>query len=232
MSGCQSTCQIPWTGPGRHRRKHNARLPAAPPIRTLRLWPPRVNMHRRNAASGRNNSPTPPTRLLVDRVAYGSPQQVADRLIEIRDELGLTGFIMEPNLGGTVPPETCRSQSASTPKRLGQRYGSNPHHADPKSPDFQRGSFLSNVPGTKPKPSGMCICRVLESGRESRGSVSALDCRTVRQRRLTSSFRLDSPARNLPTLSCTAALLPRHRLPVASSLAQPQIASSALKSGL
>jgi alkanesulfonate monooxygenase SsuD/methylene tetrahydromethanopterin reductase-like flavin-dependent oxidoreductase (luciferase family) len=43
--------------------------------------------------------------LLVDRVAYGSPQQVADRLIEIRDELGLTGFIMEPNLGGTVPPE-------------------------------------------------------------------------------------------------------------------------------
>ena len=48
------------------------------------------------------------------------------------------------------------------------------------------------------------------------GSVSALDCRTVRQRRLTSSFRLDSPARNLPTLSRTAALLPRHRLPVAS----------------
>ena len=64
------------------------------------------------------------------------------------------------------------------------------------------------------------------------GSVSALDCRTVRQRRLTSSFRLDSPARNLPTLSCTATLLPRHRLPVASSLAQPQIASPALKSGL
>ena len=69
-------------------------------------------------------------------------------------------------------------------------------------------------------------------GRESRGSVSALDCRTVRQRRLTSSFRLDSPARNLPTRSCTAALLPKHRLPVTSSLAQPQTASSALKSGL
>ena len=43
--------------------------------------------------------------LLLDRVAYGSPQMVADRLIEIRDELGLTGFIMEPNLGGNVPAE-------------------------------------------------------------------------------------------------------------------------------
>ena len=42
---------------------------------------------------------------------------------------------------------------------------------------------------------------IVRAWRESRGSVSALDCRTVRQRRLTSSFRLDSPARNLPTLS-------------------------------
>ena len=81
---------------------------------------------------------------------------------------------------------------------------------------------------------------VVRAWRESRGSVSALDCRTDRQRRLTSSFRLDSPARDLPALFpglrrgrlCTAALLPRHRLPVASSLAQPHIASSALKSGL
>lgn len=43
--------------------------------------------------------------LLVDRVAYGSPSEVAQRLTEIRDQLGLTGVIMEPNLGGTVPPE-------------------------------------------------------------------------------------------------------------------------------
>ena len=64
------------------------------------------------------------------------------------------------------------------------------------------------------------------------GSISALDCRTVRQRRITSSFRLDSPARNLPTLSRTAGPLPRHTLPVASSLAQPQMALSALKSGV
>ncbi len=43
--------------------------------------------------------------LLVDRVAYGTPEQVAGRLIEIRDELGLTGLIMEPNVGGGVPAE-------------------------------------------------------------------------------------------------------------------------------
>ena len=43
--------------------------------------------------------------LLVDRVAYGSPEEVAERLMEIRDQLGLTGVIMEPNLGGTVPAE-------------------------------------------------------------------------------------------------------------------------------
>ena len=36
----------------------------------------------------------------------------------------------------------------------------------------------------------------------------------------------------MPTLCCTRALLARHRFPVASSLTQPQIASSALKSGL
>ena len=43
--------------------------------------------------------------LLADRVAYGTPEQVAERLISIRDELGLTGVIMEPNVGGSVPAE-------------------------------------------------------------------------------------------------------------------------------
>ncbi len=43
--------------------------------------------------------------LLADRVAYGSPQEVADRLSGIRDRLGVTGFIMEPNLGGTIPAD-------------------------------------------------------------------------------------------------------------------------------
>ena len=68
----------------------------------------------------------------------------------------------------------------------------------------------------------MCICRTpgigLGIGQERFGPRL--------QRRLTSPLRLARPARKLPTLSCTLALLPRHRLPVASSLAQPQIASS------
>ena len=63
-------------------------------------------------------------------------------------------------------------------------------------------------------------------------SIAAPSGSAVRQRRLTSPLRLASPARKLPTLCCTAALLPKHRLPVASSLTQPQMASSALKSGL
>ena len=71
-----------------------------------------------------------------------------------------------------------------------------------------------------------------ESSWESGRSASALDCSTVRQRRLTSPVWPAGAARKLPTLSCTLALLPRHRLPMASSLAQPQIASSPLKSGL
>jgi len=43
--------------------------------------------------------------LLVDRVAYGTPDMVAERLAQIGDELGLTGVIMEPNVGGAVPAE-------------------------------------------------------------------------------------------------------------------------------
>ena len=42
--------------------------------------------------------------------------------------------------------------------------------------------------------------------------------------------RLANPPRKLPTLSGTASLVPKHRFPIASSLAQPQIVSSALKS--
>ena len=62
-------------------------------------------------------------------------------------------------------------------------------------------------------------------GTEAGGSARAI-------RPLTSSFRMDSPQRKFPTLSFTRALVPKHRFPVASSLAQPQTASSALKSGL
>lgn len=43
--------------------------------------------------------------LLRDRLAYGTSEVVADRLLQLRDELGLSGVIMEPNVGGRIPQE-------------------------------------------------------------------------------------------------------------------------------
>jgi alkanesulfonate monooxygenase SsuD/methylene tetrahydromethanopterin reductase-like flavin-dependent oxidoreductase (luciferase family) len=43
--------------------------------------------------------------LLKNRLAYGTPDAVSERLREIRDELGLSGFIVEPNVGGSIPRE-------------------------------------------------------------------------------------------------------------------------------
>jgi alkanesulfonate monooxygenase SsuD/methylene tetrahydromethanopterin reductase-like flavin-dependent oxidoreductase (luciferase family) len=43
--------------------------------------------------------------LLRDRVAYGTPDMVVERLTQWRDQLGLSGIIMEPNVGGKIPLE-------------------------------------------------------------------------------------------------------------------------------
>jgi len=40
--------------------------------------------------------------VLRDRVAYGTPDMVVDRLRQLRDELGLSGVIAEPNVGGRI----------------------------------------------------------------------------------------------------------------------------------
>jgi alkanesulfonate monooxygenase SsuD/methylene tetrahydromethanopterin reductase-like flavin-dependent oxidoreductase (luciferase family) len=42
---------------------------------------------------------------LQDRLVYGTPDAVASRLGELRDELGLSGVLMEPNVGGLIPPD-------------------------------------------------------------------------------------------------------------------------------
>ena len=39
--------------------------------------------------------------LLRDRVAYGTPDAVVDRLTQLREQLGLSGIIMEPKLRPT-----------------------------------------------------------------------------------------------------------------------------------
>jgi alkanesulfonate monooxygenase SsuD/methylene tetrahydromethanopterin reductase-like flavin-dependent oxidoreductase (luciferase family) len=42
---------------------------------------------------------------LQDRLVYGTPDAVANRLKELREELGLSGVLMEPNVGGLMPEE-------------------------------------------------------------------------------------------------------------------------------
>jgi alkanesulfonate monooxygenase SsuD/methylene tetrahydromethanopterin reductase-like flavin-dependent oxidoreductase (luciferase family) len=42
---------------------------------------------------------------LRDRLVYGTPDAVAKRLRELRDELGLSGVLMEPNVGGLISPD-------------------------------------------------------------------------------------------------------------------------------
>lgn len=41
--------------------------------------------------------------LLRDRLVYGTPDMVVERLTHLRDALGLSGFVIEPNVGGGVP---------------------------------------------------------------------------------------------------------------------------------
>jgi alkanesulfonate monooxygenase SsuD/methylene tetrahydromethanopterin reductase-like flavin-dependent oxidoreductase (luciferase family) len=43
--------------------------------------------------------------LLRDRLAYGTPDMVVERLQQWKEKLGLSGVIMEPNVGGRMPLE-------------------------------------------------------------------------------------------------------------------------------
>jgi alkanesulfonate monooxygenase SsuD/methylene tetrahydromethanopterin reductase-like flavin-dependent oxidoreductase (luciferase family) len=42
---------------------------------------------------------------LQDRLVYGTPDAVTSRLRELRDDMGLTGVLMEPNVGGLIPAD-------------------------------------------------------------------------------------------------------------------------------
>jgi alkanesulfonate monooxygenase SsuD/methylene tetrahydromethanopterin reductase-like flavin-dependent oxidoreductase (luciferase family) len=43
--------------------------------------------------------------LLRDRLAYGTPDMVIQRLMQLKETLGLSGIVMEPNVGGGIPAE-------------------------------------------------------------------------------------------------------------------------------
>jgi alkanesulfonate monooxygenase SsuD/methylene tetrahydromethanopterin reductase-like flavin-dependent oxidoreductase (luciferase family) len=55
------------------------------------------------AARGVSLATTGYDALLENRLAYGTPEVVARRLTDLRDDLGLTGFVIEPNVGGAIP---------------------------------------------------------------------------------------------------------------------------------
>ena len=42
--------------------------------------------------------------VLHTRVVFGTPQHTIERLSRLRHEVGLSGIIMEPNIGGRIPP--------------------------------------------------------------------------------------------------------------------------------
>lgn len=41
--------------------------------------------------------------LLSGRLAYGTPEAVAEKLLQLREQLGLSGFLIEPNVGAGIP---------------------------------------------------------------------------------------------------------------------------------
>jgi alkanesulfonate monooxygenase SsuD/methylene tetrahydromethanopterin reductase-like flavin-dependent oxidoreductase (luciferase family) len=57
------------------------------------------------AARGERLKGTGYDELLANRLVYGTPEAVTKRLLEIREQLGLSGLIIEPNVGGRTPKE-------------------------------------------------------------------------------------------------------------------------------
>ena len=43
--------------------------------------------------------------VLQERVVFGTPKHVIERLRNLQQMMGLSGFIVEPNVGGAIPPE-------------------------------------------------------------------------------------------------------------------------------
>jgi len=61
---------------------------------------------------------------LQDRLVYGTPDAVANRLRELRDELGLSGVLMEPNVGGLMTPERLDNSIRLFGQEVGPQLGS------------------------------------------------------------------------------------------------------------
>lgn len=61
---------------------------------------------------------------LQDRLVYGTPDAVTNRLRELRDELGLSGVLMEPNVGGLMTPDRLEHSIRLFGQEVGPQLGS------------------------------------------------------------------------------------------------------------
>ena len=61
---------------------------------------------------------------LQDRLVYGTPDAVVNRLRELQDELGLSGVLMEPNVGGLMTPERLDNSMRLFSQEVGPQLGS------------------------------------------------------------------------------------------------------------
>lgn len=65
----------------------------------------------------RQRARTPYDELVKQRMVFGTPEVVLERLQEYKERLGLSGFILEPNYGGQLPPDlVARSMRLITDK--------------------------------------------------------------------------------------------------------------------
>jgi alkanesulfonate monooxygenase SsuD/methylene tetrahydromethanopterin reductase-like flavin-dependent oxidoreductase (luciferase family) len=62
------------------------------------VWP----AERHFAAPG---GAAPVSSIVHTRVVFGTPARVTERLSTLRQEVGLSGIIMDPNIGGRIPYE-------------------------------------------------------------------------------------------------------------------------------
>jgi alkanesulfonate monooxygenase SsuD/methylene tetrahydromethanopterin reductase-like flavin-dependent oxidoreductase (luciferase family) len=57
------------------------------------------------AARGSRLAGTGYDELLKNRLVYGTPEFVTQRLLDLQKQLGLSGIIIEPNVGGSTPKD-------------------------------------------------------------------------------------------------------------------------------
>ena len=59
---------------------------------------------------------------LIRRYLYGSPEEIADRMAEYRDELGITGFSLNINPGGQIPRDRVVNSLRLLMERVAPRF--------------------------------------------------------------------------------------------------------------